>query len=304
METEIGPLKERHGNPEHTGHRQQPRRPAAMGDNGGMKFIDIQGKRIEVARWLPAHPRAGAPACVLLHEGLGSVAMWREFPDRLAEATGGTVFAYSRLGYGRSDRPDRPRNVRYLHDEALLVLPDVLAALGVDTPLLIGHSDGASIALLHAGGATRPVAGVIVMAPHVFVEDVTVAGVARTRRAYETTDLRTRLARYHDDPDGAFHGWNDIWLDPAFRDWNIEDCLPRIACPVVAIQGANDEYGTMEQLHRIACAVHDVQVLELPACGHAPHVDQPRAVLDAAAALAARVTAAAGHALVSSRRAV
>jgi pimeloyl-ACP methyl ester carboxylesterase len=217
----------------------------------------------------------------MLHEGLGSVAMWRGFPQQVADAAGAAVAAYSRVGYGRSDPIATQRNVRYMHHEALLTLPALLDALRIERPVLLGHSDGASIALIHAGGAGRPVAGVVAMAPHVMVEDKAIVGIERTRDAYRSTDLSKRLARYHDDVESAFWGWNDIWLHPEFRRWNIEQYLPRIGCPVLAIQGEDDEYGTMEQLDRIARRAPRVELLALARCGHSPHKDQPAAVLDA-----------------------
>ena len=222
---------------------------------------------------------------VLLHEGLGSVAMWRDFPERLADATGRPVLAFSRPGYGCSTpraaaerwQPD------FMHRQAHELLPAVLDALGVGGPyLLFGHSDGASIALLHAARFGARVAGVVALAPHSFVEPVALAAIRATRDAYLTTDLRTRLARYHDDPDSAFWGWNDIWLDPAFAAWNIEAELATIAAPLLAIQGRGDEYGTLEQLGCIHRLLPAARVLELADSGHSPHRDQPEAVLAAA----------------------
>ncbi len=258
-----------------------------------MKFVEVDGKRIEVVRLASAHPRAGAPAIVFLHEGLGSVAMWRDFPQRVADATGCEAVVYSRAGYGRSDPITEKRSVRYMHDEALVALPKLLDALDVHAPILFGHSDGASIALIHAGGAVgtneRGVAALALMAPHVLVEDISVASIAQAKVAYETTDLRARLARYHANVDSAFRGWNDIWLDPAFRAWNIEEYLPGIRCPVLAIQGEDDEYGTMEQVERIARACRDVDLVKLADCRHSPHKDQPEAVLAAASEFVGRV---------------
>jgi pimeloyl-ACP methyl ester carboxylesterase len=254
-----------------------------------MPFVTLCGHRIEYERTAVA--RAARPTLVFLHEGLGSVAMWRDFPARVAHATACDAVAYSRYGYGRSEPLPGPRSVRYMHDEALEALPEFLDVLGITQPILVGHSDGGSIALIFAGVARRPLAGLVLLAPHVFVEDVSVASIAAARVAYETTDLRTKLARYHDDVDSAFRGWNRIWLDPAFRDWNIEAYLPAIACPVLAIQGADDEYGTMEQLARIGRAVPDAELLELGDCRHSPHRDQPGAVIDAITRFVDRVTA-------------
>jgi pimeloyl-ACP methyl ester carboxylesterase len=243
-----------------------------------MAFVDAGGRRLEVERIPAGGP--GRPTLVFLHEGLGSVAMWRDFPARVAHACGCDALVYSRYGYGRSDPLEGPRSVRYMHDEALVALPDLLRATGIVRPLLVGHSDGGSIALIHAG-AGHPVAGLVLLAPHVFVEDVSVASIAAAGRAYATGDLRSRLARYHDDVDGAFRGWNDIWLHPDFRAWNIEDSLVGIRCPVLAIQGSDDEYGTLEHLRKIAAAVADVDALELADCRHSPHRDQPGAVVEA-----------------------
>lgn len=238
-----------------------------------MSFLEIQGHRIEYEMV------AGAPMLVFLHEGLGSVAMWKDFPARCVEATGCGALVYSRYGYGRSDSLGESRRVDFMHDEALHALPELLDKLGVQRPILFGHSDGASIALIYAGGAGRPVRGLILMAPHVMVEDVGLRRIEQAKLAYESTDLRKKLARYHDDPDSAFRGWNGIWLDPDFRGWNIEEYLPRIDCPVLAIQGEDDEYGTMEQIERIERAIPQAEVLRLKACGHSPHRDQSGAVI-------------------------
>jgi len=245
----------------------------------GPEFVEAGGHRLEVQRI--DVDGASRATLVLLHDGLGSIAMWRDFPGLLAHATSCSIVAYSRHGYGRSDPLSRPRDVRYMHDEALTVLPALLDRLGVDRPILIGHSDGASIALIHAGANLRPVRGVVAMAAHVFVEDISIASIEAAKRAYETTDLRERLARYHDDVESAFRGWNDIWLHPQFRAWNIESYLPSIACPVLLIQGNDDEYGTMEQVRRIAAAAPEVDVVALQGCRHSPHRDQPQATLDA-----------------------
>jgi len=254
-----------------------------------MAFVPAGGHRLEVVE-IDAGGR-DRPTLVLLHEGLGSIAMWRDFPHHLAHATASRVVAYSRRGYGNSAPLTGARGVRYMHDEADVVLPDLLDALGIARPILVGHSDGASIALIHAAGP-RGVAAVVAMAPHVMVEDVSVASIAAAREAYRTTALREKLARYHADVDGAFRGWNDIWLHPDFRAWNIEACLPRIACPILAIQGEDDEYGTMAQLDRIARGARDVELVKLGDCRHSPHRDQPDAVLDAIARFVDRVNAA------------
>jgi pimeloyl-ACP methyl ester carboxylesterase len=255
-----------------------------------MPFVHAGGHRLEYERIDVGGP--DRPTLLLLHEGLGSIAMWRDFPQRLAHATASRVVVYSRHGYGHSDPIDAPRGVRYMHDEALVVLPQLLDALSIENPVLVGHSDGASIAFIHAGGGGRAVMGVVAMAPHVLVEDISVASIAAARDAYATTDLRARLSRYHADVDGAFHGWNDIWLHADFRAWNIEEYLPRIRCPVLAIQGEDDEYGTMEQLERIAKSVGDVELVKLEDCRHSPHRDQPDPVLDAVSRFVDRLTSA------------
>jgi pimeloyl-ACP methyl ester carboxylesterase len=245
-----------------------------------MPFVTVRGQSLEYAL-IPARD-AAAPPLVLLHEGLGSLALWRDFPARLAEATGAAVLVYSRLGYGKSAPLRAKRRVDYMHVEALEILPALREALAIADPILIGHSDGASIALIHAGAVRWPVRGLILEAPHVFVEDVTIASIEDAREAYAATDLRARLARYHDDVDGAFRGWNDIWLDPEFRAWNIEDCLAGVTAPTLVIQGADDEYGTAAQLDAIAARIGGpVETLLLADCKHSPHRDQPDAVLAA-----------------------
>ena len=246
-----------------------------------MPSVTVAGRSLEYA-WLGA-AQGEAPPIVMLHEGLGSLALWKDFPRRLARAAGRRVLAYSRLGYGKSDPLDGPRGVDFMHVEALETLPQLFDALSVRDCVLFGHSDGASIALIYAAQARRPVAAVIALAPHVFVEPYGLDSIAAARRAYLDGDLRARLARYHDDVDGAFWGWNDIWLHPDFRAWNIEPLLPRISCPVLTVQGLDDEYGTVEQIDRIARAMPQLRRLELAHCGHSPHRDQPEAVLTAAA---------------------
>ncbi|MDP2133956.1 MAG: alpha/beta hydrolase [Sulfuritalea sp.] len=230
----------------------------------------------------PAH-QINRPTLVLLHEGLGSVAMWRDFPSRLAAATGCRTVVYSRYGYGQSDTLEAPFGTDYMHREGRETLPALLAALQIENPVLVGHSDGASIALLHAG-AGHPVAGLVLMAPHCFVEDISIRSIAAAKVAFETTDLPTKLGKYHRDVNRTFWGWNDIWLHPDFRTWNIEDCLPHIRCPILAIQGEDDEYGTMAQLETIArqaSASPKVELLKLADCRHSPHKDQALAVIEA-----------------------
>ncbi|AYH46149.1 alpha/beta hydrolase [Azoarcus sp. DN11] len=246
-----------------------------------MKQVRVGGKNLEYVRLPSAHPREGAPAIVFLHEGLGSVTMWRDFPQKVADATGCEAIVFSRAGYGRSDPAELPRDTRYMHDEGLAVLPAFLDALQLDRPILLGHSDGGSIALICAGGTDTPLTGVVVMAPHVLVEDISVKSIAQAKVAWQTTDLPARLGKYHQDVEAAFWGWNDIWLHPDFRAWNIEEYVPRIACPVLAIQGEDDEYGTMDQIDRIAAQARDVDLVKLADCRHSPHKDQPAAVIEA-----------------------
>lgn len=239
-------------------------------------------------RWI-APQRTDAPLIVFLHEGLGSVSMWKDLPMQVCEAAGGRGLVYSRYGYGRSTA--RPRDdawpVDFMHREAHDVLPALLEVLGVnarrDKPVLFGHSDGGSIALLYAARYPDAVAGVIAAAPHILVEDVSVTSIAAARKAYLESDLRARLGRHHQDVDSAFWGWNDIWLNPEFRGWNIEDDLSRIACPVLAIQGTGDEYGTLAQVRGIRRRAPQTELLEIPDCGHSPHRDQPATVIQAVA---------------------
>ena len=251
-------------------------------------FVNVPGQELECVRI--GSDRAG-PTLVFLHEGLGSVASWRDFPRRVADVTGRPVLVYSRAGYGRSSRLASPRTPRYMHDEALITLPALLDALAISDPILIGHSDGASIALIHAGSGIRPVRAVVAMAPHVFVEALSISGIEKAKEAFERTDmrdLRARLGRYHADADAAFRGWNDVWLSPGFRDWNIEYSLPGIGCPLLLIQGRDDEYGTMAQLDAIERGVsRTTERVELDACGHSPQRDQPEATLAAIAGFVA-----------------
>jgi pimeloyl-ACP methyl ester carboxylesterase len=245
-------------------------------------FLSIAGHRLEIEQI--SGTRIGAPTLVFLHEGLGSVALWRDFPAKLAAATDCAAVTYSRYGYGRSEPINAPRSVDYMHSEALDALPALRAALGLNDVILIGHSDGASIALIHAGSKHWPVRALILEAPHVFVEDVSITGIEAARIAYETTNLRERLARYHDEVDSAFRGWNDIWLHSDFRAWNIEQFLPGVHCPVLAIQGADDEYGTLAQLDAIERQVTGpFERLVLERCKHSPHRDQESATLQAMA---------------------
>jgi pimeloyl-ACP methyl ester carboxylesterase len=231
---------------------------------------------------LPGHPDP-APL-ILLHEGLGSVELWRGLPDDLHAATGRRVIAFSRHGHGRSAPPAEPRTPAFFHDEALRVLPQLRARLAVDAPVLVGHSDGASIALIHA--AHHPVAGLVLLAPHVFVEQLTVDAIGKTRESFRNGDLRERMARYHDDVDAAFWGWCDVWLDPAFRDWNLEAEAARVTAPTLVIQGADDPYGTLEQVERIEARVAGARRLVLPG-GHSPHLEHRAEVVAAIRAFVA-----------------
>ena len=221
------------------------------------------------------------PALVFLHEGLGSVALWRDFPERLARATGRRALVYSRAGHGNSPVPDTPRTPRFMHDEALEVLPELLATHGIEKPVLVGHSDGGSIALIHA--SRHPVTKLVLLAPHVFVEDLSVASIAEARETFETTDLRDRMARYHRNPEATFRLWNDIWLAPEFRDWNIEDVLPAITAPVLAIQGEHDQYGTLAQIDAIEAGVAGEFERVVLDARHAPQLEAPEETLNAAA---------------------
>lgn len=246
-----------------------------------MTTVHVHGQRLEV-EWIGPSP-AHAPTLVFLHEGLGCVKMWRGFPEQLAAATGCGALVYSRVGYGGSDPVTLPRPLDYMEDEARVGLPALLEQLKVRAPILYGHSDGASIALV-AAGSGLPVKAVVAEAPHVFCEDVSVASVARARDAFMAGDLRVRLGRYHgDNVDGAFWGWAKAWSDPAFRRWNIEPVLPEIHAPVLVIQGEDDPYGTMRQVEAIAagCAA-TVRRCVLAHCGHAPHRERSADVLTAA----------------------
>ena len=249
--------------------------------------LEIDGRGLEY-RWWPG--TLEQPPVVLLHEGLGSVALWRDFPDALAERSRRAVFAYSRWGHGASDPPPVPHTPQFMHEEALEWLPRVLDAAGIARATLLGHSDGGSIALLFAAAHPARVEALVLEAPHVFVEERSIASIARMKIEYTTTDLRARLGKYHVDVDAAFHGWNDVWLDPAFRTWNLEQYLPRVTAPLLLIQGVDDEYGTLRQIDAIArqCG-GPVERLVLDNCGHSPHRDRPDRVLAAIAAFLARV---------------
>jgi pimeloyl-ACP methyl ester carboxylesterase len=254
-------------------------RSGAQTERERMPFADVCGRQIEY-RMIPGDH--SLPTLVFLHEGLGSVGLWRDFPDKVAARLGARALIYSRFGYGRSDGLAGPRSGRFMHEEALDILPILLDGLGINRPLLLGHSDGASIALIHAAMAARPVAGVAVMAPHVFVEKVTVESISRIRDTYRSSDLRARLAKHHTRVDDAFLGWADTWLREDFAAWSIEDVIGKITAPLLLIQGRRDEYGSLEQLARIeSCAHAPVTRLVLDECGHSPHRDQEEAVVNA-----------------------
>ncbi len=258
--------------------------------SGGAEFVELDwgGRTVRIEyEWLGTH--TDAPLMVFLHEGLGSRALWKDFPARLCAAANYRGLVYSRPGYGRSTprAADERWAPDFMHRQACEVLPALLDALDVDPranpPWLFGHSDGGSIALLFAARYPGRCAGLILVSPHILVEDITLASIERAREAYERTDLRERLARYHDNPDSTFYGWNDAWLDPAFRDWTIEVELDAITCPVLAVQGVDDEYGTLEQIRGVARRVPQTELLELVDCGHSAHRDQAEPLLREAA---------------------
>jgi pimeloyl-ACP methyl ester carboxylesterase len=242
--------------------------------------IDWQGRPISLEyAWVGAQGSADT-VLVFLHEGLGSVAMWKGYPERLCQALGLRGLVYSRPGYGRSTprAADEHWAPDFMHRQATEVLPALLNALDIRQPWLFGHSDGATIALLHAALLPGQAAGVVVEAPHVFIEEICLDGIRQARQAYQHQGLRQRLARYHADVDSAFYGWNDAWLAPEFRSWSIENLLPAIQCPVFAMQGEQDEYGTLEQIHRIGRLVPGAKTLAIAHSGHSVHFDQPQAL--------------------------
>lgn len=260
-----------------------------------VSFVDIQcgGRTFEIEyQWLQPPARTGgarvpAPLVVFLHEGLGSLAMWKDYPQRLCDAGGYRGLVYSRAGYGRSTprAHDERWPPAFMHAEAQQVLPHLLDRLDAGSargaPWLFGHSDGASIALIHASWFPDAIAGVIAVAPHIHVEDLSIRSIEKARDAYLSTDLRSRLARYHADPDSAFWGWNDVWLSGEFRTWSIEAMLVRARCPILAVQGADDEYGTLAQVEGIKRHAPRTEVVVLPNCGHSPHRDAPEALTQA-----------------------
>jgi pimeloyl-ACP methyl ester carboxylesterase len=235
---------------------------------GGIELLDIRGDNDK-------------RPLVLLHEGLGSVGLWRGFPERLANATNRRTIAFSRYGHGQSGPPPKPRTPTFMHDEALEVLPELLKGLQIEQPILVGHSDGASIALIYA--AHHVVTAVVAIAPHVFVEEMCLAEIRQTKETYEATDLRDRMARHHRDPDAAFYGWNDVWLHPEFPRWNIESEIQAIEAPLLLIQGTRDQYGTMAQLDSIEQRAQGPVTRVHLDCQHSPPTELPQAAADAIA---------------------
>jgi pimeloyl-ACP methyl ester carboxylesterase len=249
-----------------------------------MRFVDVGGASLEYVEILAT--RARRPELLLLHEGLGAVSMWRDFPATLAAATGCRTIAYSRRGFGRSAPRTGPYTARFMHEEALETLPELRDRLRIGHPILVGHSTGASMGLIHAGAGRWAVAGVVAMAPLATVERSNLESILEARRLYEAGAWREKLARHHDDVDGVFYGWNDTWLRPEFRDWNILQDIAGIGCPVLAILGEDDEYSSVRQLETIAAharASAQVRLLRIAHCGHAPHRDQPEVVIPAIA---------------------
>jgi pimeloyl-ACP methyl ester carboxylesterase len=242
--------------------------------------VRVGGAAYEYEDVPAADDGAGAPL-LFLHEGLGSVGLWRGFHRRIARATGRRAVAWSRLGHGFSDLPSAPRTVRFMHEEAATVVPALVEALGLGEPVLVGHSDGGSIALLSA--ATLPVAGLVVLAPHVLVEETGLRAIEEAKRAFDAGDLARRMARHHRDPGVCFRNWNDVWLDPAFRDWDLRPELSAISCPVLGIQGEDDPYGTAVHVQAIRDATRGTTDLLLLHGGHALHLERP-ALVDAAVA--------------------
>lgn len=266
--------------------------------SAAITHVDVGGARVEVRVIEPPHdaPSALRTQLVFLHEGLGSISLWRDFPDLVAAQTGLRTIVYSRRGYGGSDPIALPRPVSFMHDEAKGDLPRVLDAVGArEDVILVGHSDGASIALLYASSRPKGLRGVVAMAPHVFVEDVSIASITRARATYEETDLRARLEKHHGkNVDVAFRGWNDVWLSPAFRSWNIEEAVGSIEVPILVIQGREDEYGTLAQVEAIRARSDKAQALILERCGHSPHRDRKERTLEAIASFVGLATGTRG----------
>jgi pimeloyl-ACP methyl ester carboxylesterase len=254
-------------------------------------LFDIE---LEYVFFNPAGIAFPTKTIVLLHEGLGCIQMWRDFPQLLADATQLRVLVYSRQGYGHSTPLRKPREIDFMSDEARRVLPAFLNALNIENPILVGHSDGASIALLAAANQVK-IAAVVAMAPHLFVEDISVSAITETLATYkdESTKMRSKLAKFHADVDGAFYGWADIWLKPEFLHWNIESETASITCPLLAIQGEQDQYGTMKQIEHLKVQVPHAQLLKLDKCRHSPQFDQTQEVLTAIKSFVGSLTSAA-----------
>jgi len=257
--------------------------------SAGAGKLHAGGKSLEWQSWGDLTP--AKPVIVMLHEGLGSVGLWRDFPAAVAQATGCPVFAYSRAGYGQSDPAERPFPVDYMTREAVTVLPDVLRAIGAPRYVLLGHSDGATIAAEYAGRVEDfAMRGLILLAPHFFTEPLGLAEIAHAAEVFATTDLPQKMARHHKDAEATFAGWNEAWLNPAFEAWNVADVIDYIRVPSLVIQGAQDQYGTRAQVDAIAEGCYaPVEVLWLQDCRHAPHADQPVQVLAAIAEFVARL---------------
>lgn len=249
--------------------------------------VVVAGKRLETLWIEPA--QAGAPTIVMLHEGLGSIALWKDFPQALAAETGCGVLVYSRYGHGNSEKQAERRPISFMHHEGEVVLPALLDQFGIRRPILLGHSDGGSIALIFAGRYPEKVRGLILEAPHEFVEEFGLVSIRAAKVAFETTDFRAKLGRYHAHVDETFRAWNDIWLDPEFPHWNIESYLETIRCPVLCLQGEQDEYGTRAQVDRIVEKVPGAELRMLANCGHSPHRDRREATLAKMAEFVARI---------------
>jgi pimeloyl-ACP methyl ester carboxylesterase len=257
--------------------------------DGGSDFISVKNQRLEVASFGPAPDQA--PTIILLHEGLGCVALWRDFPEKLAARTGYGVFVYSRSGYGQSDPCPLPRPLDYMTREAMDVLPSVLDQIGFEQGILLGHSDGATIAAIHAGmsGDLR-IRGLALSAPHFFTEAVGLASIASAKENFDSGALRSKLAKHHADVDCAFRGWNDAWLDAGFKEWNVAETIDYLRIPVLAIQGRDDAYGTLAQIEEIGSRIYsplDAEIFD--GCGHAPHAEMPEKTLQIVAEFAARL---------------
>ncbi|MEM7214542.1 MAG: alpha/beta hydrolase [Pseudomonadota bacterium] len=252
-------------------------------------FLEIGGSRLEYVCHGP--PPDQAYTIILLHEGLGCVGLWKDFPQALSDTSGFGVFAYSRAGYGKSSPVSLPRPLDYMTREAVDILPCILDAIGFRHGVLMGHSDGATIAAIHAGMAEDfRVRGLVLMAPHFFTEPDGLAAIAEARESFENTDLREKLGRYHDDPENAFCGWNDAWLDPGFEEWNVSDVIDYFRIPVLAIQGSEDQYGTMAQIDEIENRIYSpFDTLILNGCGHAPHVERRAETLAAVSEFTTRL---------------